>query len=72
MQEPMSFEQACSLSPSEEFGSFDFGVFSPKNADESDECPVCGVPIGTGGCPRCFLLSARIFEIEDWMDELRD
>lgn len=46
--------------------------FDPKDWDtwSGVDCPVCGVPWGTGGCHRCLLVAAQIFDFEDRLDEL--
>lgn len=60
----MSFERVSSSIP---FDDDEVDIFDPW---AGEDCPVCGVPPGTGGCPRCFLIAAECFDIEDHLDEL--
>lgn len=38
--------------------------------EEDDECQVCGVPLGTGACPKCIIVCAELMDAEDLLDEL--
>ena len=72
----MSFEHPSSSSRfEEEFDTVDsapLSDFEPLDWDSwgGEECPVCGVPWGTGGCFRCLFIAAEVFDVEDHLDGL--
>lgn len=79
MPEHRISEQQSSSNPYDDHLN-EFGHLDTDPLEQSDwldwdswagtDCPVCGVPWGTGGCHRCLLISAEIFELEDHLDEL--
>lgn len=36
----------------------------------NDECEVCGVTLGFGGCMSCLVVAHHSFQLEDELDEL--
>lgn len=59
----------------DEFGTFDIDTEDLCDTYSAHiystlECPVCGVPWGTGACFRCIAVAADTFAMEDYLDGL--
>jgi len=73
-------EHTCGSTPFEEFDEFgcvDSYALDEKMRDEPDfhhfvdvHCVACGVNIGFGHCHHCLFIAAKVFRVEDELDEL--